>query len=215
MSAASARFLAIEGVIGVGKTTLARRCAESLGAYALLEEVEENPFLPEFYRDRRAYAFQTQIFFLLSRYRQQRDLVQRDLFREITVSDYIFDKDRIFAHINLDDRELDMYNEIFGLLARELPQPDRIVYLQASVDLLLERIGKRGRPFERDIDPDYLETLAEAYAYFFAHYREAPVLLVNASENDFLAHPELADEILAAALELESGTAWFTSAGAP
>jgi deoxyguanosine kinase len=212
MDAGDVRYVAIEGVIGVGKTTLARRFATLLRAYPLLEEVDENPFLPDFYRDRRAYGFQTQIFFLLSRYRQQRALLQRDLFRETVVSDYMFDKDRIFAHINLDDHELDMYNQIFALMERELAKPDRVIYLQASTDLLRERIARRGRPFERDMDPDYLETLAEAYAYFFTHYRGAPVLVVNAAEVDILTEPALAEEMLAAALRLREGSAFFRPA---
>ena len=210
---AEVQYIAIEGVIGVGKTTLARRFSELLGGYALLEQVEENPFLTDFYRDRRAYAFQTQIFFLLSRYRQQRALWQRDLFRGPTVSDYMFEKDRIFAHINLDDYELEMYKQIFELMEQKLPNPDRVVYLQAGPDLLLDRIARRGRPFERDIDPAYLEALAEAYSYFFAHYRGAPVLVVGAAEHDFIADPGLVPELLTAALAHEDGVALFRRAG--
>ncbi|MBM3317284.1 MAG: deoxynucleoside kinase [Candidatus Eisenbacteria bacterium] len=209
MEAESVRYIAVEGVIGVGKTTLARRFAALLGAYPLLEEVEENPFLAHFYKDRRAHAFQTQIFFLLSRYRQQRALLQRDLFRDVVVSDYMFDKDRIFAHINLDDHELEMYNQIFALMERDLARPDRVVYLQASPEVLLSRVTKRGRVFERDMDPAYLETLAEAYAYFFTHYRGSPVLIVNAAETDFVADPGAAEELLAAALRLHEGSAFF------
>lgn len=202
-------FIAVEGVIGVGKTTLARRFAELLDGFALLEQVEENPFLSEFYRDRRGYAFQTQIFFLLSRYRQQRALWQRDLFRETIVSDYMFEKDRIFAHINLDDDELDMYNQIFEMMEQKLPHPDRVVFLQTGCDVLLERIGRRGRAFERNIDPEYLEALTEAYSYFFAHYHGAPVLVVNAAENDFIADPALVPKLLNAALGLTEGPALF------
>ncbi len=211
--AGDTRFIAIEGVIGVGKTSLAQRLAQLLGAYALLEEVEENPFLSHFYRDRRTFAFQTQIFFLLSRYRQQRVLLQRDLFRETVVSDYMFEKDRIFAHINLDDRELDMYNQIFALMERELAKPDRVIFLQAAVDVLLERIGRRGRAYERSMDPEYLEALTEAYAYFFAHYQGAPVLVVSAAEVDFVTRPALGGEILQAALALEEGTTLFRPSG--
>lgn len=204
-------FIAVEGVIGVGKTTLTQRFAGLLGGFALLEQVEENPFLSDFYRDRRSFAFQTQIFFLLSRYRQQHGLWQRDLFRETIVSDYMFEKDRIFAHINLDDYELEMYNQIFELMEQKLPHPDRVVYLQADCDLLLERIGRRGRAFERDMDPAYLEALCEAYSYFFAHYRGAPVLMVNAAKNDFIASPGLVPKMLKAAMQLTEGTAFFHS----
>lgn len=206
-------YIAVEGVIGVGKTTLARMFQKEIGAQLVLEVFEENPFLTDFYTDRARYAFQTQIFFLLSRYRQQRALLQRDLFRERIVSDYLFEKDRIFAHINLDDHELDMYNQIFSLMERELPKPDRIVYLQASIELLLERIARRGRPFERQMDPEYLEVLAEAYAYFFAHYRGSPVLVVNAAEVDFVGNPALARQLLQAALQLREGTALFRPPG--
>ncbi|MFH1144658.1 MAG: deoxynucleoside kinase [Candidatus Eisenbacteria bacterium] len=212
-AAGGVQFIAVEGVIGVGKTTLAQRFAELLDGYPLLEQVEENPFLSDFYRDRRAYAFQTQIFFLLSRYRQLRALLQRDLFRGTIVSDYMFEKDRIFAHINLDDYELEMYNQIFDLMEQKLPSPDRVVYLQANADLLIERIARRGRAFERDIDPEYLEALAEAYTYFFAHYRAAPVLVINAAECDFLAQPKLASEVLATLLAQEEGHAFFHPSG--
>jgi deoxyguanosine kinase len=207
--AKDAHFIVVEGVIGVGKTSLARLFAQLMGGFPLLEIVEENPFLQHFYRDRRSYAFQTQIFFLLSRYRQQRALRQRDLFRERIVSDYMFEKDRIFAHINLDDHELDMYNQIYSLMERELPKPDRIVFLQASVELLLQRIARRGRAFEKQMDPEYLEVLAEAYTYFFTHYRGAPVLVVNAAEVDFVGNPALARSLLQAALQLREGAALF------
>ncbi|MBD3235565.1 MAG: deoxynucleoside kinase [Candidatus Eisenbacteria bacterium] len=202
-------YVAVEGVIGAGKTSLAMRMADRIGGFGLLEIVEENPFLEEFYQDRRAFAFQTQIFFLLSRYRQQRALLQRDLFRGTVISDYMFEKDRIFANINLDDHELDMYNQIFGLMERELPKPERIVFLQASTDLLLERIARRGRAFERGMDPEYLETLNEAYAYFFAHLQGTPVLVINAGEVDFVEHPDLVGEVWQALLRAGAGTTLF------
>ena len=162
MSVATGKFLAIEGVIGVGKTTLTRVLAERTGGTTVLEAVEENPFLASFYEDRRRFAFQTQLFFLLSRYRQQMALVQRDLFANAVVSDYLFQKDRIFASINLADAEMELYDQILPLLERDLPRPDRVVYLRADLAVLLSRIEKRGRPFEKRIDPDYLETLREA-----------------------------------------------------
>jgi deoxyguanosine kinase len=198
------QFVAIEGVIGVGKTSLTRRLADYVGGYTLLEQVEENPFLADFYSDRRSYAFQTQIFFLLSRYRQLKQFQQRDLFRGPVISDYMFEKDKVFANINLDDHELDMYNQIFGLMERDQPKPDRIVYLQASVDLLLQRIERRGRAYERTMDSEYLATLAEAYNYFFLHYAGAPVLVVNTNELDFTkSHALVAD--LWQALSAHSG----------
>jgi len=189
------QFVAIEGVIGVGKSTLTRRLADYVGGYTLLEQVEANPFLADFYSDRRSYAFQTQIFFLLSRYRQLKRFQQRDLFRGPVISDYMFEKDKVFANINLDDHELDMYNQIFGLMERDQPKPDRLVYLQASVDALLQRIERRGRAFERAMDPQYLATLAEAYNYFFLHYAGAPVLVVNTNELDFTRDHALIAEL--------------------
>ncbi len=202
-------FIAVEGVIGVGKTSLARRLADYLGGFVLLEHVEQNPFLADFYRDRRAYAFQTQIFFLLNRYRQQREFLQRDLFRGPVVSDYMFEKDSVFANINLDDHELDMYNQIFTLMEREQPKPDRVIYLQATIDVLLERISHRGREFERDMDPQYLETLNEPYNYFFAHYAGAPVLVINTNELDLTRDLSLVADVWRAATEHRSGTAHY------
>ena len=199
-------FIAIEGVIGVGKTSLATRLADYLGGHTLLEEVDDNPFLPDFYKNRSAYAFQTQIFFLLSRYRQQRNILQTDMFRGPLVSDYMFQKDKVFANINLDDRELDMYNQIFSLMEKDQPPPDRIIYLQASLDELLRRIAKRGRPFENDMDPEYLETLNEAYNYFFTHYTSAPVLVVNSNELDFTRDLSLVAELWQSVAAHQSGT---------
>lgn len=172
-------YIAIEGVIGVGKSTLARILAERLGGSVRLEEVEENPFLPKFYEDMRGYAFQTQIFFLLSRYRQQIELKQADLFANRVVSDYLFAKDRIFAYTNLTDEELMLYEKLFEVLGRDVPSPDVVIYLQASTDVLMERIRKRGRKFEQNIPRDYIETLNRAYNHFFFHYEERPLIIVN------------------------------------
>ena len=202
-------FIAIEGVIGVGKTTLATRLADYLGGHTLLEEVDENPFLPDFYRDREAYAFQTQIFFLLSRYRQAKKILQPDLFRGPLVSDYMFQKDKVFANINLDDAELDMYNQIFRLMERDQPPPDRIIYLQASLDELLRRIANRGRSFENNMDPEYLEALTEAYNYFFTHYTSVPVLVVNTNELDLTRDLSLVAELWQTLVEHRSGTVLY------
>ncbi len=208
-NASAIHFVAIEGVIGVGKTSLARRLADYVGGYTLLEQVEENPFLPDFYSDRRAYAFQTQVFFLLSRYRQLKRFRQRDLFRGPVISDYMFEKDKVFANINLDDHELDMYNQIFGLMEREQPKPDRIVYLQASLDVILQRIEKRGRAFERGMDTEYLDTLAEAYNYFFLHYAGAPVLVVNTNDIDFTREHALVADLWRTLIEHRRGTVLY------
>jgi len=205
-------FIAIEGVIGVGKTTLAEALAKELGAGLILEMVEENPFLEDFYRDRRRYAFQTQLFFLLSRYRQQQELRQRDLFSQHVVSDYLFQKDRIFASINLDDAELVLYDQILPLLERELPRPDLVVYLRADLPVLLARIEKRGRAFERGIDPDYLRHLDEAYTHYFFHYRSSPLLVVNTNAVDVVSRPEDRAELIRRILSHDRGTAYYNPA---
>ena len=202
-------FLAIEGIIGVGKTTLAGAICQATGARQVLEEVEENPFLPAFYKDRRRYAFQTQLFFLLSRYRQMLKLRQRDLFQSSVVSDYLFQKDRIFASINLTDDEMTLYDQILPLLERDLARPDRVVYLRADLPVVLSRIEKRGRAFERGIDPDYLKTLDEAYNYFFFHFRAAPLLVVNTNALDVVGSEPDRRLLIERILAHEKGTAYY------
>lgn len=184
------RYIAIEGVIGAGKTSLARMLARDLDARLNLEIVETNPFLPRFYENPRRYAFPTQIFFLLSRYTQQQEFLQQDLFHRTIVSDYIFAKDRIFANLNLDDEELVLYERVASALEGRVPVPDVVVYLQASVDVLMRRIERRGRDYERHIRRDYIESLNEAYNHFFFHHEETPLLVVNTSEMDFVRNPE-------------------------
>ena len=191
-----ARYIVVEGPLGVGKTTLARLLAEEFNARAIFEQVEDNPFLKKFYDDPRAYAFQTQLFFLLSRYRQQRALRQQDLFAQQTVADYLFAKDQIFAQANLEPDELALYRQLFGLLDARLPKPDLVVYLQARADVLIERLRKRDRDYERRIALEYVQRIAEAYRDFFFYYDETPLLVVNSSDVDFVARPEdLADLI--------------------
>ena len=183
------RYIAVEGPIGVGKTTLAEVLAERLGGKLVLEAVEENPFLPGFYADRRKHAFQAQLFFLLSRFQQQQDLFQQDLFSQSTVADYLFAKDRIFAALTLAPEELALYERVYELLGPRVVRPDLVVYLQARTEVLLARIKKRGRDYERGFDAGYLEALAKAYNDFFFHYDDGPLLVVNASDVD-LAAPE-------------------------
>ena len=179
-------YVAIEGVIGIGKTTLARLLSDTLAAQLQVEEVEDNPFLRKFYEDMRGYAFQTQIFFLLSRYRQQRELSQTSLFGQKVISDYIFSKDRIFAYINLNDDELALYERLVKILEKDIVRPDLVIYLQASTDVLMERIHKRGRPFEKNMPRDYIETLNRAYNHFFFHYEETPLVMVNTDSLDLV-----------------------------
>lgn len=178
------RYVVVEGPIGVGKTSLARRLAQSFGSELLLEQDQENPFLERFYRNPRAAAFQTQLYFLFQRARQLQELRQHDLFERVRVADYLLDKDRLFARLTLDDEEYALYEQVYARLAIDAPTPDLVVYLQAPVDVLLERISRRGIQYEQGIERRYLERLVESYARFFLEYEAAPVLMVNAAEID-------------------------------
>jgi len=184
------RYIAIEGPIGVGKSSLAKILAQKYASRLVKEEVAGNPFLERFYENPRKFAFQTQLFFLLSRYRQQRELAQGDLFEAGLVCDYILAKDKIFALINLEDDEVSLYESIYKLLVSTLPKPDLVIYLQARPEVLLSRVRKRGIAYERNISLDYLRTLSDAYNEYFFHYNETPLLVVNTSEIDFVKHPE-------------------------
>lgn len=190
------RYIAVEGPIGVGKTALARRLATEFGSRLLLEQVEENPFLRRFYEEPERYAFQTQLFFLLERYRQQCELGQLHLFEQGTVADYLFAKDAIFAALTLNADEFQLYQQIFQLLDRRLPRPDLVIYLEARPEVLLRRLRKRDRDFERGITPEYLGRLTEAFREYFHHYTETPLLVINCSDIDFVEHGgDLADLI--------------------
>ena len=184
------RHIAIEGVIGAGKTSLARLLADRLNAKAVFETFEENPFLGKFYEDQERYAFQTQIYFLLSRYKQQQELLQADLFHRFLITDYVFEKDKIFAYLNLEDDELKLYETVLGAIEHKVPTPDLVVYIQCSVERLMDNIRKRGRPIEKSITEQYIRDLNEAYNYFFFRYKAAPLLIVNASQIDFVHDTE-------------------------
>ncbi len=185
----TARYIAVEGPIGVGKSSLTELLAKELGGRTLKEEVEENPFLSKFYGDIKKHAFQTQLFFLLSRYQQQLELNQGELFSTSVVSDYLFAKDRIFAYLNLDENELGLYEQVYRLLDQQIPKPDLVIYLQASGDVLRERIIKRNNDYEQAIDDGYMVRLVDAYNKYFFYYTDTPLLVVNTSQIDFVENP--------------------------
>jgi len=190
------RYIAIEGVIGAGKTSLARLLSDHLSAKFVLEKFEENPFLPKFYEDPERFAFQTQIFFLLSRFKQQQELFQSDLFHQFLVTDYIFEKDKIFAYLNLADDELKLYEALISSIERNIPPPDLVVYIQCNVERLMTNIRKRGREIEVNLTEQYIRDLNEAYNYFFFRYKAAPLLIVNATQIDFVNNTDEFEDLL-------------------
>lgn len=189
------KYIAIEGVIGAGKTTLAKKIKDRLNAKLVLEQFDTNPFLEKFYADRKRYAFQTQMFFLINRFKQQQELIQEDLFTEYIVCDYIFEKDRIFAYLNLSSDELNLYENIYPLIARSLRKPDLVVYLQSGTDRLMFNIKKRSRKIERALTRSYIEELSEAYNHFFFRYNSTPLLIVNSTDLDFVNRDNDFDEL--------------------
>ncbi len=207
------RYIAIEGPIGVGKTTLAEILAEELGARTLLEDVDSNPFLPRFYEDPKKYAFQTQVFFLLSRYQQQRELSQYELFNTSVVSDYLFAKDRIFAYMNLDENELALYEELYRLIDARVPKPDLVGYLQASSEVLIDRIKRRGKYYEQNITSQYLERLVVAYNRYFFYYKETPLLVVNTSAIDFVDSREDREDLIKEIGSVKGGVQYYIPLG--
>jgi deoxyadenosine/deoxycytidine kinase len=189
-------YIVIEGVIGAGKSTLARMLAERFDGQLVLEEFEENPFLERFYEDRPRWAFQTQLAFLASRFQQQKNLLSRDLFHQITIADYSFDKDRIFAHLNLDGDERQLYETLYSLMEPNTPRPDLVVYLQSTTERLMRNIRQRGRAYEANMDPDYIAALNEAYSYYFFRYTKSPLLIINAEAIDFVKNVEDWEELV-------------------
>jgi deoxyadenosine/deoxycytidine kinase len=204
------RYIAIDGPIGVGKTTLTHLLAKRLQARAVLEEFEDNPFLREFYRDRSRVAFQTQVYFLLARYKQQEALRQPDLFDRAMVSDYLFAKDRIFAYLNLSEPELLLYERIYDLLRPRLLQPDVVVFLQARPEVLMKRLRKRGREIEATVEVSYLEELMRAYNNFFHRYDETPLLVVETSDLDLVDNEQHLDGLIDAIRHARQGTSYHS-----
>lgn len=200
------KYIAVDGPIGAGKTTLARMLAEDMCANLCLEPSENNPFLADFYSDRRKNAFKTQLYFLLNRYQQQVELKQLDLFAQTIISDYTFAKDAIFAGINLSEDELALYNTVFCLLKERLPKPDMVIYLSAASEVLLKRIKKRNVDYERHIDERYLDNLTEGYNRYFLNYDDTPLLVVDTTNQDYVGTPEDFENLKRAISSHKGGT---------
>ncbi len=206
------RHIALEGPIGVGKTSLVEILAQRFEGVMVLEDIS-NPFLPAFYEGRPGASFQVQVYFLLSRFQQQREIRQMNLFQNLVLADYTFPKDRIFAYLNLGDDDLQVYEKLYPVLEQEVAKPDLVIYMQASVPVLLERIAQRGRDYEASIDPDYLKRLSEAYSYFFFHYRETPLLVVNTDDIDFVNNPDDLDALVQQIIRCRRGTQVYVPLG--
>jgi deoxyguanosine kinase len=209
VSATSLRHVVVEGPVGVGKTSLARRLAESLGHGLMLEAAEENPFLERFYQDPRRGALPAQLYFLFQRARQLEALRQQDLFRPALIADFLMEKDRLFAELTLDDDEFRLYEQVYRQLALDAPVPDLVVYLQAPVEVLLRRVSRRGIPHEQLIESAYLQRVTDAYTSFFYHYDAAPLLIVNAAEIDLVNSEEDYHLLLDQVLGMRSGRHYF------
>lgn len=202
-------YIAIEGAIGVGKTSVVERLAERLDASTVMEEWGQNPFLKPFYDAVPGSAFQIELFFLLSRYRQQQELVQRRLFAPLTLSDYVFEKCRLFAYLNLEDSELLIFEKLYTLLAEAVRKPDLVVYLQAPTEVLMKRIRQRGRPEEARLSQEYLAEVNRAYNHYFFHYSATPLLVVNTAEMDFVKHSTELDDLIKQIRQMGRGTQYY------
>jgi len=202
-------YFVVEGVIGVGKTSLAKLLHERLGGRLILEESEKNPYLEDFYRDPESFNFQVQLYFLLNRYRQLVNIPQRDFFHDYLIVDYIFQKDKIFANLNLDDRDLRLYNRVVKLLEKELTKPDLVIYLQSDTNSLMSNIKKRKKSFEKNISRDYIKRLNEAYNQFFFKYSESPLLIINTQEIDFVNNKDDLDDLISRILNPPSGVKFY------
>ena len=202
-------FIAVEGPIGVGKTSVVERLAERLDANSVLEEWGQNPFLKPFYDAKPGAAFQAELFFLLSRYRQQQELLQRQLFRQCTLTDYAFEKSKLFAYLNLEDSELLIFEKLYALLAEGVPRPDLVVYLQAPTEVLMKRIRQRGRPEESHLSEEYMAEVNRAYNHYFFHYTQTPLLVVNTAEVDFVRRDEDVDDLVKQIRQMGRGTQYY------
>jgi deoxyguanosine kinase len=206
-------YIAVEGPLGVGKTSLALLLAERIHGRTILEDAEDNPFLTSFYKDPKRFAFQTQLFFVLRRFQRQEEINQIDLFKRVVVSDFLFDKDRIFARLNLDDREFSLYEQVFNLLKVKSAKPDLVIFLQARTDVLKERIRKRNQDYEKPVTVSYLDQINQAFNEFFFHYNETPLLVINASEIDFVNVPADLDNLILEIEKMEKGTKYYVPLG--
>ncbi len=202
-------YIAIEGPIGVGKTSLAELLSKELGARLVLEDFEDNPFLPDFYNDPERFGFQTQLFFLLQRYRQQQDLRQVDMFQKLLITDYMFVKDRLFASLNLDDKEMHLYDTVASLLERNIIRPDLVIYLQADTDVLMKNIAKRGRNMERNVTWEYIDALNQVYTEYFFRYQDTPLVIINTDNIDFVDNEKDLKEVIDYIRQPVSGTKFF------
>jgi len=207
------QYIVIEGPLGVGKTSLATMLAEKIGAQTLLEDVEENPFLLNFYQNPKKYAFQTQVFFLLRRYHQALEIGQMGLFKRTTISDFLFDKDRIFARANLEDYEFWLYEQLFQILKKRVTGPDLVIFLQAHTEVLMERITLRNRKYEKSVSMKYMEKINQAFNDFFFHFTDCPLLVINASEIDFVHVPEDFEDLVEHISAMKSGTQYYVPMG--
>jgi deoxyguanosine kinase len=206
-------YIAVDGPIGVGKTSLVERLAQRLEATTAFEEWGQNPFLKAFYEGQGGSAFQTELFFLLSRYKQQQELHQRKLFSSVTIADYVFEKSKLFAYLNLDDSEVLLYEKLYEVLAAAAPRPDLVVYLQAPTEILMKRIRQRGRTEEAQISEEYLAEVNRAYSYYFFHYTATPLLVVNTTDVDFVNRPEDVDDLLKQIRTMGKGTIYYVPRG--